>query len=326
MNISAEDTKELSKLFSQIQKEIKKVIIGYDDIIQNLLIALFANRHVLLEGVPGLGKTKLVLSFSKALGLRFSRIQFTPDLMPADILGTNLIVEKPDSKQFEFQKGPIFANIILADEINRASPKTQAALLECMQEKKITMGGKTYKLEEPFMVLATQNPIDMEGTYPLPEAQLDRFFFKLIANYPSTEQLKKILNLTTTNAQQSICKISEELNFTKWQTLIRDVYIAPNILDYVINIIMATHPNHSKIEETKQYVQYGASPRGAQSLVFAAKIQALLNERYNVSLEDIKKFAKASLRHRLILNFQAEAKGIRSDTIIEAIVQKIPFN
>ena len=311
--------------FTRLHEEIGKVIVGYEEIIENVLIALFAGGHVLLEGVPGLGKTVLVKTLSQVLDAPFSRIQFTPDLMPADILGTNLIVETEGGKRaFQFQQGPIFANIILADEINRATPKTQSALLECMQEKTVTITETTRVLDKPFFVLGTQNPLEMEGTYPLPEAQLDRFMFKLWVPSPTKDSLNEILRRTTEKVDIEVRKIIEKKEILEWGAMAREVFVTPDVRDYASQLVLATHPNSEyACEETKRYVRYGSSPRGGQALINAAKIRALVKERYNVSFEDIAHAAKPALRHRIIMNFEGEAERISTDQIIDAILKHI---
>src|SRR5215213_1097703 len=298
--------------YSNLRAEIGKVIVGHDAIVEATLIALFAGGHVLLEGVPGLGKTLLVRTLSEVLDLSFNRIQFTPDLMPADILGTNFVMETPDGRRaFEFQHGPIFAHLILADEINRATPKTQSAMLEAMQEKSVTAGGEIRKWDEPFFVLATQNPIDQEGTYPLPEAQLDRFFFKLIVGYPNAADLTEVINRTTENRKATVNKVLDGAALIELQQLVRQVPVASHVKDYAVRLILATHPkSDTALPITNQYLRFGSSPRGAQTLLLAGKVRALTAGRFNVSYEDLDAVAHAALRHRLILNFEAEAEGI----------------
>ncbi len=326
------------KDFSNISEEIGKVIVGQRYIIETVLIAFFANGHVLLEGVPGLGKTLLVKSLSKALGFDFKRIQFTPDLMPADIVGTQIVVERDKGiKEFEFSAGPIFSNVILADEINRATPKTQSAMLEAMEEKQVTIAGKTHKLREPFFVLATQNPIEMEGTYPLPEAQMDRFFFKLELSFPNFSELKDILRQTTINENYVIKPVlsSKEAlkRVTEMRKLVRDILVSSRVEDYITNIVLATHPNSKNMDNPKpdggdvtdyvsRYITYGASPRGAQAIVLAAKVMALLDNRANISYDDVDKIAVSALNHRVLLNFEAEADNMKSRDIIEKILEK----
>ncbi len=310
--------------FKKVQNEISKFIVGNEEIIEDVLICLIVRGHTLLEGVPGLGKTYLVKTLSEVLDLSFSRIQFTPDLMPADIIGTNFVVEKEGNKVFEFQKGAVFANVILADEINRATPKTQSALLEAMQEHQVTAGGQLRKLDEPFFVLATQNPIEMEGTYPLPEAQLDRFFFKLKVEYPSLDNLSVIMDRTTKGEVPSVSKVIKKDRLLEMQSFIRDVPIAEPIQQYALKIVLATHPkSECAIEMTNKYVRYGASPRACQSLILSGKVRALLDGRYNVSFGDIKRSAFGALRHRIILNFEGEAEGIETDNIINTVLSEV---
>ena len=312
--------------FTALREEIGQVIVGHTDIVEGTLIAIFAGGHVLLEGVPGLGKTLLVRTLSEVLDLSFNRIQFTPDLMPADILGTNMVMETPDGRrEFQFQRGPIFAHIILADEINRATPKTQSAMLEAMQEKSVTAGGQIRKLAEPFFVLATQNPIDQEGTYPLPEAQLDRFFFKLIVGYPNAADLTEVINRTTENKKTTLRKVVDGATLMELQTIVRQVPVASHVKDYAVRLILATHPKtDTAVAITNQYLRFGSSPRGAQSLILAGKVRALTQGRFNVSFEDIQVAAAPALRHRLILNFEAEAEGITTDHIIQSILAEVP--
>ncbi|MFC1524868.1 AAA family ATPase [Planctomycetota bacterium] len=306
--------------------EIKKVIIGHQEVIDQIIICLLAGGHALLEGVPGIGKTLLVRTLSKSLDLRFSRIQFTPDLMPMDIIGTNLIMEDTAGKKiFQFQPGPVFANIILADEINRATPKTQSALLEAMQESGVTIAGTRYELTQPFLVLATQNPVEMEGTYPLPEAQLDRFFFKIIMSAPKLDELSTITTKTTGTETPQVKPVLTAQKVQELGTLARQVPIAAHLVNYVSRLILATHQgNEYSIPQAIKYLRYGASPRGAQAIVLASKIMALAEGRLNVSQSDIVKAALPALRHRLILNFEAEAEGITTDKIISGIIDSVP--
>lgn len=306
----------------RIEDEIGKVIVGQEEILRDVLIAVVAGGHVLLEGVPGLGKTMLVRTLSEALDLNFSRIQFTPDLMPADITGTNILVEDQDGRRrFAFQQGPVFANLILADEINRATPKTQSALLEAMQEKTVTVASVVHPLAEPFFVLATQNPLEMEGTYPLPEAQLDRFFFKLIVRYPSAEEMTEILRRTTTGASHHAGKTADGPTIESMGRLARQVPIASHVSNYVVRLVLATHPDNAEaVPIVKRYVRYGASPRGAQAIVLAAKIRALIEGRLNVAFEDVRTVAVPALRHRIILNFEAEAGGVLPDSVLNGIL------
>lgn len=311
---------------NRIEEEIGKVIVGQESILRDVLIALVAGGHVLLEGVPGLGKTMLVRTLSEALDLDFSRIQFTPDLMPADITGTNILIEDQDGRRrFAFQQGPIFANLILADEINRATPKTQSALLEAMQEKTCTVANVIHPLTEPFFVLATQNPLEMEGTYPLPEAQLDRFFFKLLVDFPSASEMTEILRRTTTDAKVSASKATDGPTIEAMGRLARQVPIASHVSDFVVRLVLATHPDKPQsVPIVKRYVRYGASPRGAQAIVLASKIRALVEGRLNVAFEDVRTVAIPALRHRLILNFEAEAAGITTDEVLAGVLSDVP--
>ncbi len=309
-----------------LRDEIGKVIVGHESIVEGTLIAMLSGGHVLLEGVPGLGKTLLVRTLSEVMDLSFNRIQFTPDLMPADILGTNMVMETTDGRrEFQFQRGPIFAHMILADEINRATPKTQSAMLEAMQEKSVTAGGEIRKLVEPFFVLATQNPIDQEGTYPLPEAQLDRFFFKLIVGYPSAAELTEVLNRTTENVKTQISKVIDGAALLEMMTLVRQVPVASHVKNYAVRLVLATHPKtETAVPITNQYLRFGSSPRGGQCLILGGKVRALMQGRFNVSFEDIQAVALLALRHRLILNFEAEAEGMTTDHIVAQILSEVP--
>ena len=318
---------EFRNEFATLREEIQKMIVGHTDVVDGVLVCLFAGGHTLLEGVPGLGKTLLIRTLSQALSLDFSRIQFTPDLMPADIIGTNIITEDPQSgrRHFEFQRGPLFAQIVLADEINRATPKTQSALLEAMQEHTVTSGGTKYSLEEPFFVMATQNPIEQEGTYPLPEAQLDRFFFKLVVGYSDRAELKTILERTTTGYKPDIQPVLTGDRIIAGQELVKRVVVAPHVQDYAIRLVLATHPNGVfATESVNKYVRWGASPRGAQALALASKIYAMLDGRYNVSFDDVKKAVLPALRHRLLLNFEGEAEGLSTDFVLQDIMDGLP--
>src|SRR5689334_14243546 len=312
--------------YAALRAEIGKVVVGQDEIVESTVIALFAGGHVLLEGVPGLGKTLLVRTLSEVLDLSFNRIQFTPDLMPADILGTNIVMETPGGRrEFQFQRGPIFAHLVLADEINRATPKTQSALLEAMQEHSVTAGGEIRKLVEPFFVMATQNPIDQEGTYPLPEAQLDRFFFKILVGYPSAGELTEVLTRTTTGARADVQKVLEREALLELMKLVRDVPVASHVKDYAVRLILATHPRTDTAAPiSSQYLRFGSSPRGGQALILAGKVRALTHGRFNVSFDDIEAVAPAALRHRLIPNFEADAEGITTDHIIVQILRDVP--
>jgi MoxR-like ATPase len=311
--------------FRRLRQEIGKVIVGQDDIVEGTLTALIAGGHVLLEGVPGLGKTLLVRTLADALHLKFQRIQFTPDLMPADLIGTNVVLETPEGgRRFEFQRGPVFANVLLADEINRATPKTQSALLEAMQEHSVTVAGQTYPLPEPFFVLATQNPLEMEGTYPLPEAQLDRFFFKLLVQYPSFEEVETILDRTTEAARPRAEPIFDGARILALSQLARQIPIAREVRRYGIAVVMATHPdNELAAPLVKQYVRFGSSPRGAQAVILAAKLRAILDDRYHVARDDIRAVAPAALRHRLILNFEGQAENVQPDQVVKNVLKTV---
>jgi len=317
---------ECRAAISRLRDEIGKVIVGHREIVDGVITCLFVGGHSLLEGVPGLGKTLLVRTLAQALQLKFSRIQFTPDLMPADVIGTNMVMESEDGRRhFEFQYGPIFGNIILADEINRATPKTQSALLEAMQERSVTVGGTRHVLEPPFFVLATQNPLEMEGTYPLPEAQLDRFFFKLMVQYSSRDELLEIADRTTAESEPQPSKVLEGPQIVEWQKLVRQVIIAPHVKDYAARVVLATHPQGEyAINITNRYVRYGSSPRGLQALILAGKMNALLAQRYNVSFDDVRQAVMPALRHRIILNFEGEAEGIIADDILKQILDEVP--
>lgn len=311
--------------FEALRREVGKVIVGHEDIVEGTLTALIAGGHVLLEGVPGLGKTLLVRTLANALHLKFQRIQFTPDLMPADLIGTNVVLESPEGgRKFEFQQGPVFANLLLADEINRATPKTQSALLEAMQEKSVTVAGKTNELPRPFFVLATQNPLEMEGTYPLPEAQLDRFFFKLLVGFPDADELEQILDRTTEAKDPHAEPVFDGKRINEMSHLARMIPIADELRRYGIALVLATHPEKEQATEmTRRYVRYGSSPRGAQAIILAAKIRAILDHRYHVSREDIRSVALPALRHRLILNFEGQAEHIEADDIIKDALETI---
>ncbi len=312
--------------YAALRAEISQVIVGQEAIVEGTLISLFAGGHVLLEGVPGLGKTLLVRTLGEVLDLSFSRIQFTPDLMPADILGTNIVMEVPGGRrEFEFQRGPIFAHLILADEINRATPKTQSALLEAMQEHQVTAGGELRRLNEPFFVMATQNPIDQEGTYPLPEAQLDRFFFKILVGYPSAGELSEVLTRTTTGVRVQVSKVLERAALLELMALVREVPVASHVKDYAVRLVLATHPRtETAAPIASQYLRYGSSPRGGQTLMLAGKVRALTQGRFNVSFDDVEAVALPALRHRLIPNFEAEAEGVTTDHIISQILKDVP--
>jgi MoxR-like ATPase len=316
---------EFREIAAGIEAQVGQVIVGQENVVRHVLIAILAGGHALLEGVPGLGKTMLIRTLGDVLHLSFSRVQFTPDLMPADITGTDIMEEAADGRRhFRFQQGPIFANLVLADEINRATPKTQSALLEAMQEKTVTVANHTYPLPEPFFVLATQNPLEMEGTYPLPEAQLDRFLFKVNVVFPSTDELTEILARTTGKAIPAVAKAADGAGIVAMQQLARQVPIAGNVSRFVSRLVVATHPPDSPATKVRQYVRYGASPRGGQALILGAKITALLAGRYNVSFEDVAAVAPAALRHRLILNFEGQAEGVRPDDVIADLLNTIP--
>jgi len=309
-----------------LRREVGKVIVGHAEIVDGVIACLFTGGHCLLEGVPGLGKTLLVRTLAQALDLKFSRIQFTPDLMPADVIGTNMVMENEQGRRFfEFQPGPIFGNIILADEINRATPKTQSALLEAMQERSVTVGGTRHVLEPPFFVLATQNPLEMEGTYPLPEAQLDRFMLKLMVKYSSLDELIEIADRTTAGAEPVPSKVLQGSRIMEMHALVRQVLLAPHVKDYAARIVLATHPQGEyAVGITNRYTRYGASPRGLQALILAGKMRALLDSRYNVSFDDIRQTVRPALRHRIILNFEGEAEGVTTDAILDQVLDEIP--
>lgn len=321
--ITVNDFRETAE---SIEREVGKVMVGQSEVIRDVLICILAGGHALLEGVPGLGKTQLVRTLAEALDLQFSRIQFTPDLMPSDITGTNILMEdEAGQRRFSFQQGPVFANLVLADEINRATPKTQAALLEAMQDKTCTVSNVIHPLAQPFFVLATQNPLEMEGTYPLPEAQLDRFFFKLIVRYPSSADLTEILRRTTTNLRVEPTKVADSDRIRAMGELAREVPIANHVSDYVVRLVLATHPENAEAAGTvKKYVRYGVSPRGAQAMVLGAKIRALLEGRLNVAIDDMRAVAFPALRHRLILNFEAEANGVAPDDVLRGVLAEVP--
>jgi MoxR-like ATPase len=315
--------------FDALKSEMARTIVGHEELIEQVFIALVCGGHCLLEGVPGLGKTLIVRSLGEILSLTFSRVQFTPDLMPADITGTNVLTDDPSGRRvFDFQRGPVFAHIVLADEINRATPKTQSALLEAMQEQSVTVGGKLHRLENPFMVLATQNPIEMEGTYPLPEAQVDRFFFKLLLHYPNREELGRIADLTTAAPPAPLREVLDAAGILQVRQWVREVPLAEVVKDYVVRLVLATHPQreHGNGAATlvQKFVLYGSSPRGLQSLILAAKARALLSGRPNVSFEDIRVMVAPSMRHRLILNLEADAEGINAEKILTELLQQVP--
>ena len=311
--------------FRTLREEVAKVVVGQHDIVESTLIALVAGGHVLLEGVPGLGKTLLVRTLAEALHSTFSRIQFTPDLMPADLIGTNVMLESTEGgRQFRFQQGPVFANVLLADEINRATPKTQSALLEAMQEHSVTVAGVTHKLPGLFFVMATQNPLEMEGTYPLPEAQLDRFFYKLLVRFPTSEDMEEILDRTTEATSPHVESRLTGDRIVEMSQLSRTVPIADEVRRFAIRLVMATHPEREEATEmVRRYVRYGSSPRGAQALILAAKIRAVLDGRYHVARDDLRATAHAALRHRLILNFEGQAENIQADDVVDDILSSV---
>ncbi|QEG42036.1 AAA family ATPase [Roseimaritima ulvae] len=317
---------EFRTRYSAVREAVGRVIVGHDDIVHGVLTAMLCGGHCLLEGVPGLGKTMLVRTLSEVMDLNFSRIQFTPDLMPADILGTNMIVEDDEGRRrFEFQRGPVFTQILLADEINRATPKTQSAMLETMQEGTVTAAGHRYTLDKPFFVLATQNPIEQEGTYPLPEAQLDRFLFKLVVGYSSRDELATIVDRTTRGEKVELEKVMSGEEILQWQQLVREVILANHVQDYLVRLTLATHPEGPyAAPATNQYVRWGSSPRGAQTLALASKVRALLEGRYNVSFEDVRRVFLPAMRHRVLLNFEAQAEGIDADQVLLEILEKVP--
>ena len=315
------DPKEVTELANNLETELARLIVGQKELLRDTVIALIAGGHMLLEGVPGLGKTALVRSLGQALDLSFSRIQFTPDLMPADIVGTNIIREDSGRREFAYQPGPIFASLVLADEVNRATPKTQSALLEAMQEKTVTVGNDTRALPVPFFVLATQNPIELEGTYPLPEAQLDRFFFKVLVPFPTESDLLEIARRTTGASQPALRSVGNAKTIVAAQEVAREVPIAEHVLRYAARLITASHPDRTELDSVRRYVRYGASPRGLQALVLAGKVRALLEGRFNVAFDDIAAVARPALRHRVFLQFEAEADSVTTDQLIDEILE-----
>src|SRR5436190_6941411 len=315
---------EFAERAHRIEDEVGRVIVGQRELIRQTLTCLLANGHALLEGVPGLGKTLLVRTIADVIDCSFNRIQFTPDLMPADITGTNILIEEGGSRVFRFQPGPVFANLVLADEINRATPKTQSSLLEAMQEHQVTVARQRYPLDPPFFVLATQNPLEMEGTYPLPEAQLDRFLFKVMVPFPSEQDLVAIMDRTTGADTPSAAKVTTAAEIVEMQRLARAVPIAPHVTAYAVSVLSATHPDQPRAPQlVRDYVRYGGSPRGAQALVTGGKIYALLDGRFNVSIDDVRGVALPALRHRIILNFEGEAEGITTDSVIRSILDAV---
>ncbi len=311
--------------YQATKTQIGKAVVGHEEIVDGVLTCLFAGGHCLLEGVPGLGKTLLIRSLSEALHLQFSRIQFTPDLMPADITGTTIVVETEHGRDFQFRKGPLFAQIVLADEINRATPKTQSSLLEAMQEKSVTVGGETYILDKPFFVMATQNPIEQEGTYPLPEAQLDRFFYKLQVGYSTRDELSEILNRTTAGYHSDIQRVIDGPRIMEHQTLVRQVVVSPRVQDYAVRLVLATHPEGDLATPmVNKYLRFGASPRAAQALTLAGKVHALLDGRSSVGVEDVRRAVLPAMRHRCLLNFEGEAEGMTTDEVLQNIIETLP--
>ena len=321
-----ERVSDFQRRTTALREEVGKVIVGHRDVVDGVIVCMLAGSHALLEGVPGLGKTLLVRTMADALQLEFSRIQFTPDMMPADILGTTMVEESDrGQRSFSFRKGPIFAHIVLADEINRATPKTQSALLEAMQEHRVTMSTQAFVLEEPFFVLATQNPLESEGTYPLPEAQLDRFFFKLNVSYPDRGELHAILDRTTGEDVPRAAAVLDRDQIIELQRLVREVPVARHVQDYAVRLVQATHPDQPDAhEDVKRFVKFGASPRGAQALLLAAKIQALLDGRFAPGIDDVKVVTLPALRHRVLLSFEGEAEGVRADDLLERILADLP--
>ena len=325
MQTLQEDFKKVLETVGRIEQEVSRHMIGLKEVIRQVILCMLAGGNILLEGMPGLGKTRLVNTLGKVMGLEFSRIQFTPDLMPADVTGTNLVSRKEGGEgMFQFQPGPVFSNIVLADEINRATPKTQSAMLQAMQEATVTVANTTHRLPQPFFVLATQNPIEMEGTYPLPEAQMDRFLFKLDVPFPDFNELKGIIQLTTTNKVEEYETVTDAEEILHIQSVSRELPIAEPVMDYAIRLVMATHPDEANCPEvTKMYVRYGASPRAAQAIIGTSRIRALLSGRVNVSFEDIQKVAYPALRHRIFLNFDAVSDEMTPDKLIDALLKDV---
>ncbi len=317
---------QFQKRIGELREEVGQVIVGNREVVDGVLTCMLAGSHALLEGVPGLGKTLLVRTIADALSLDFARIQFTPDMMPADIIGTTVISDDAAGahRNLVFRKGPIFANIVLADEINRATPKTQSALLEAMQEQRVTVSTKTYELDKPFFVLATQNPLESEGTYPLPEAQLDRFFFKLHVPFPGRDELHQILSRTTGVEACKASPVLDKAQILDLQRLVRQVPVAAHVQDYVVRLLQATHPESTTFDTVKRFVKFGSSPRGAQALLLASKIRALMDGRFAPSIDDVKASALPALRHRVLLNFEGEAEGVKTDEVLKAVMKSLP--
>lgn len=325
LEINENHIKHVAETVEKIEKEIAKQMVGQKELIRQVLICILAGGNALLEGVPGLGKTRLVNTLGRVMGLEFSRIQFTPDLMPADVVGTNIITkDNPEGGMFKFQPGPIFSNIVLADEINRATPKTQSAMLQAMQEKTVTVANTTYQLPKPFFVLATQNPIEMEGTYPLPEAQLDRFLFKLEVPFPTLEELADIVTMTTGSMQTELHEVTDGEELLRIMEIVREIPVAKPVLEFALKLVLATHPEMDYAPDiAKKYIRYGSSPRGAQAVIATAKIRALLEGRYNVAFEDIRYTAYPALRHRIFLNFEGLSEGLTTDKMISEIIKEL---
>ena len=326
MATTAANLQTVTEQLQAVRNEISKVIVGHDHVVEGVLIALVAGGHVLLEGVPGLGKTTLLRTLGESMHLKCSRIQFTPDLMPADILGSMLMSSAEDGfKSLRFEPGPIFAHLVLADEINRATPRTQSALLEAMQERTVTSGSTTHRLEDPFLVMATQNPLEMEGTYPLPEAQLDRFVLKIIVTYPERDEMINIVERTMAAEKPQVKQTVDREQILEIRRSATEVLVAPHVRDYAIDLVLATQPTHSQAHElSRKFIRYGSSPRGAQSLVQCGRVRALMNGRLNVAIEDIRALAPSALRHRIILNFDAHAEGKTEDDVVQAILNDAP--
>lgn len=323
-DVAEESAGRFVETFGKLREEVSKFIVGQQEIIEDVLIAIVGGGHVLLEGVPGLGKTALVNTISRALDLKFQRIQFTPDLLPADIVGTQVLIDRGGHKNLEFQPGPVFCNILLADEINRATPKTQSALLETMQEKSVTVAGQTHRLDSPFFTLATQNPIEQDGTFPLPEAQLDRFFFKLYVGLPSHDEFSQILDRTGGNHQPDIQPVASGDDVVEMGRLLREVPIDREVQDYLVRVVRATHPDDTNAPDAvRKYVRYGSSPRGAQAMLSASRVTALLDGRFHVSCEDVRRIALPALRHRVMLSFEGEAEGQKTDDVIAGVLDKV---